>query len=86
MFGKKKKAPLDVNQIAGAAMNAFMAPDGRPENGQHQNHRERGGLGSVGAVAVGAALALTARAAYTRARRDLDLEQVADAVEDRLKG
>jgi hypothetical protein len=88
MFGKKKNPPLDVNQVVGAAMRAFMAPDAQPENGQSANHHESrrngGGLGSVGSIALGAALAVTARAAYSRAREKLDLGQVADAVEQRL--
>jgi hypothetical protein len=86
MFGKKK-ATLDVNQIVGAAMTAFMAPDGQSERVPSRNHRESSGsngrLGAVGAVAIGAALAVTARAAYSRARQ-FDLAQVADAVEQRL--
>jgi homoserine kinase len=89
MFGKKKKTKLDVNQIVGAAMTAFMAPDARSESAAaSRNHRESngssGGLGSVGALAVGAALAVTARAAYSRARQKFDLERVAHAVEQRL--
>jgi hypothetical protein len=87
MLGKKKKTPLDVNQIVGAAWRAFMAPDAQSESSQSTNHHESrrngGGLGPLPAVAVGAALAITARAAYSRARR-LDLEQVADSVEQRL--
>ena len=89
MFGKqKKKPPIDVNQIVGAAAAAFMAPDGEPENtSSRKNHRESnrsGAVGAVGAVAIGAALAVTARAAYTRARQKLDLERVADMVEQHL--
>jgi hypothetical protein len=88
MFGSKKKPTLDVNQIVSAAMTAFMAPDGQSESASSRNHREsngsNGGLGPVGAVAIGAALAVTARAAYSRARQKLDLERVADAVEQRL--
>jgi len=87
MFGKKKKTTLDVNQIVGAALTAFMEPNGRSESDASRNHREsngsNGGLRAVGAVAVGAALAVAARAAYSSARR-LDLEQVANAVEQRL--
>jgi homoserine kinase len=85
MFGKKKKT-LDVNQIAGAAMTAFMEPNGRSD--VSRNHRESNGngrgLGSVRAVVLGAALAVSARAAYSRARQKLDFERVADAVEQRL--
>jgi homoserine kinase len=88
MFGKEKKTPLDVNQVVGSAIRAFIAPDSQPENSKgvnnHESRRNGGGLGSVGALAVGAALAVTARAAYSRARQKLDLERVADAVEQRL--
>ena len=88
MFGRNKKTTLDVNQIVGAAMTAFMEPNGRSESDTSRNHREsngrNGGLGSVGAVVLGAALAVSARAAYLRARQTLDLERVADAVEQRL--
>ncbi len=88
MFGKKKKAPLDVDQVVGAAMRAFMAPDAQSENSQSANHHESrrngGGLGAFGAVAVGAALAVTARAVIFACAAKLDLEQVADAVEQRL--
>jgi homoserine kinase len=88
MFGKKKKPTLDVNQIVGAAMTAFMEPNGRSESDVSRNHRESNGNGrglrSVGAVVIGAALAVSARAAYSRAREKLDLERVADAVEQRL--
>jgi homoserine kinase len=88
MFGKKKKAPLDVSQIVAAAMTAFMAPDakseGRPPSRNHSESNGSRGMGAVGAVAIGAALAVTARAAYSRARQNLDLERVADAVEQRL--
>jgi hypothetical protein len=88
MFGKKKKkTTLDVTQIVGAAMTAFMEPDGQSERAPSKNHREsngsNGGLGPVGAVAIGAALAVAARTAYSRARQ-LDLTRVADAVEQRL--
>ena len=88
MFGKKKKPTLDVNQIVGAAMTAFMEPNGRSETDTSRNHRgsngSSGGRGSVRAVVLGAALAVSARAAYSRARQKLNLERVADAVEQRL--
>jgi len=86
MFGQRKKqTSFDVNRIAAAAMDAFLAPEGQSTNSREESHqRDGGGIGSIGAVAVGVALAVTARAVYSRARRDLDLEQVADAVEERL--
>jgi hypothetical protein len=90
MFDRRKKSPLDVNQVLASAINAFMTPDGGSEAAPSKNGRAsreaRSGLGSVGAVAVGAGLAVGARAAYSRARRKLDLERVADAVEQRIKG
>jgi homoserine kinase len=87
MFGRKKKQSFDLRPVVAAAMSAFLAPEQPSENGRAEASpsRENGhGLGSMGAVAVGAALAVTARAAYSRARQKLDLEQVADAVEQRL--
>jgi hypothetical protein len=88
MFGKQKKRPsIDVNRLTGAAMAAFMTPNGEPESASSRNHRESNGSGAIGtvsAVAIGAALAVTARAAYAKARQKLDLERVADAVEQRL--
>jgi homoserine kinase len=88
MFGKKKKTTLDVNQIVGSALTAFMEPNGRSESGTSRTHRESNGngrgLGSVRAVVLGAALAVSARAAYSQARQKLDLARVADAVEQRL--
>jgi len=86
MFGRNDKPSIDVNRMVGAAMNAFMTSGSQIENGRVRNHREDDGgpWGSIGAVAVGAALAVTARAVYSRARRSLDLERVADAVEQRL--
>ena len=88
MFGTKKKTGLDVNQIVGAAMTAFMEPNGRSESDTSRNHREsngsNGGLRSVRAVVLGAALAVSARAVYSRARQKIDFERVADAVEQRL--
>jgi hypothetical protein len=89
MFGKQKKRPsIDVNRLTGAAMAAFMTPNGEPESSSSKNHRESsngsGAIGTVSAVAIGAALAVTARAAYAKAREKLDLERVADAVEQRL--
>jgi hypothetical protein len=89
VFGKKKSPTLDINQIAGAAMTAFLTPDdraGSAERTHSESDGRGGGVGQFGAVAVGAALALAARAAYFRARRELDLERVADAVEQRLNG
>ena len=88
MFGRDKKSPIDMNRMVGAAMDAFMAPERQAQNGRPAT-RQRGsgnggGFGTLGAVAVGAALTVGARAAYSRVRGKLDLEQVADAVEQRL--
>jgi homoserine kinase len=88
MFGRKKKTTLDVNQIVGAAMTAFMEPNGWSEGDRSRKHRESNGngrgFGSVRAVVLGAALAVSARAAYSQARQKLDIARVADAVEQRL--
>jgi homoserine kinase len=87
VFQRSKKSTIDVNRVVMAAMSSFMAPERSSENGRvespERNHRGAG-LGSVGAVAVGAALAVAARAAYSRARQRFDLEHVANAVEQKL--
>jgi len=85
MFRRRRTTPIDVNRIASAAADAFLAPEGHSQNAHDERHQS-GSLRSMGAVAVGVALALAARAAYSRARTNLDLEQVADAVEERLTG
>ena len=87
MLGRDRKPSIDVNRMIAAAMSAFMAPGQEAGNGRPKPAQSRDGghgLGSIGAVAVGAALAVTARAAYSRARREFDLVGVADAVEQRL--
>jgi hypothetical protein len=87
VFARKKKQSFDLRPVVAAAMSSFLASEQSSENGRAEASpsRDNGhGLGPVGAVAVGAALAVTARAAYSRARQKLDLERVADAVEQRL--
>ena len=87
MFGRDKKPSIDVNRMVTAAMSAFIAPEHQSQNGRPQATQSNDGshaLGSVTAVAVGAALAVTARAAYSRVRRGFDLERAADAMEQRL--
>jgi hypothetical protein len=82
MFGRKKSTHLDVNRMAAAAMDALLTPEEHSQNGLvEKQHR---GLGAVGAIAVGAGLAVAARAAYSRARKSLSLEEIADSVEERL--
>lgn len=74
---------LDLNRIATAALESFLQDDGeqRARRKESRSHH----LSGVGAVAVGVGLTVAARAAYSRARQ-LDLEQVARAVEDKLGG
>ena len=72
---------VDLNRIAAAALESFLGEAQPAGQNESRNHH----LGGVGAVAVGIGLAVVARAAYNRARR-IDLEQVAEAVEDKLKG
>jgi hypothetical protein len=82
MFGRKKSTPIDLNRVAAAALDALLDPEGHSENSKVEKPGHS--LGPVSAVAVGAALAVAARAAYFRARKNLTLEQVADSVEERL--
>lgn len=75
---------VDINRIAASALQAFLEDErseGRPP--AHEERRNRR-LGGVGAVALGVGLAVAARAAYNRAR-NLDLEQIAGAVEEKLR-
>lgn len=74
---------VDINRIAASALETFLE---RGENEQGGSKRERGGnrLSGVRMVALGVGLAIAARAAYNRAR-NLDLERVAGAVEERLR-
>lgn len=74
---------VDLNRIATAALESFLGEDGEQQSRQNESRNHH--LGGVGAVAVGVALAFAARAAYNRAR-NIDLEQVAGAVEDKLGG
>jgi hypothetical protein len=74
---------VDLNRIATAALESFLQGDG--EQPARQNESRNHHFGGLGAVAVGAGFAVAARAAYNRARR-IDLEQVAGAIEDKLKG
>lgn len=74
---------VDLNRIASAALESFLQEDGEPPARREQSRSHH--LGGVGAVAVGVGLAVAARAAYNRVRR-VDLERLAGAVEDKLKG
>jgi hypothetical protein len=75
---------VDFNRIAASALDAFL--ENQRNEGHASAHEERGNrrLGGIGAVALGAGLAIAARAAYRRVR-SLDLERVAGAVEEKLR-
>ena len=73
---------VDLNRIATAAVESFLQGDRHPARQEKSRNRR---LGGVGAVAVGVGLAVAARAAYNRARR-IDLERLAEAVENKLGG
>jgi hypothetical protein len=85
---KKRPTPsIDLNRIVAAAAETFLEGNDRSHDERSHNSNRptrRHGLGTAGALATGVVLAAAARAAYTRAR-SLDLEQVASAVEERLK-
>lgn len=74
---------VDLNRIATAALESFLQEEGEQQARRQESRNHH--FGGVGAVAVGVGLAVAARAAYNRARR-IDLEQVAGAVEDKLRG
>ncbi len=75
---------VDINRIAASALQAFL--ENASDEGHAPAHEERRSrrLGGVGAVALGAGLAVAARATYHRVR-GLDLERVAGAVEEKLR-
>jgi hypothetical protein len=87
LLKKRPVTSIDLNRVVAAAADAFLEGDDRSHDDRSQNGNRptrRHGLGTAGALATGVVLAAAARAAYARARR-LDLEQVAGAVEERLK-
>jgi hypothetical protein len=77
---------IDFNRIAASAIESYLREHEQTgANGDARNDDEgRHRFGGVGAVALGVGLAVAARAAYVRVR-SLDLEQLAGAVEDKLK-
>jgi hypothetical protein len=89
MFGKKKKLPIDVDQVIAGAVEAAFGDTNRGtrngdarQGGSDSGHDHR--LGGVAAVAAGIVIAGAARAVYKRAR-ELSLEQVAEKAEQRLQ-
>jgi hypothetical protein len=70
---------VDINRMAASALDAYLENEGHPRE-ERGNRR----FGGIGAVALGAGLAVAARAVYNRAR-SLDLERVAGAVEEKLR-
>jgi hypothetical protein len=88
LLKKRPASPIDLNRIAAVAVEAFLEGSDRSQNDARSHNgsqpTRRHGLGAAGALATGVVLAAAARAAYVRVR-GLDLEQVAHAVEQRLK-
>ena len=74
---------VDVNRIAASALEAFLERD-ESQRGGSKRQREGSRFGGIGAVALGAGLAVAARAAYNRARK-LDLERIGGAIEEKLR-
>jgi len=75
-------AALDLNKLASSAVETYLQHADESSNGKVEQKRHR--LGTGAAIAVGAGLAVAAPAALRRVRQ-LDLEQVGTAVEDKLK-
>jgi len=75
---------VDINRLAASALQAFLENERDEERPPTHEGRGNRRLGGVGAVVLGVGLAVAARAAYNRAR-NLDLEQVAGAVEEKLR-
>jgi hypothetical protein len=73
---------VDISRMAASALDAYL----EKERNEGRPREERGSrrLGGISAVALGVGLAVAARAVYNRAR-NLDLERVAGAVEEKLR-
>jgi hypothetical protein len=73
---------VDINRMAASALDAYL----EKERNEGHPREERGNrrLGGIGAVALGVGLAVAARAVYGRVR-NLDLERVGGAVEEKLR-
>jgi hypothetical protein len=89
LFERNKAKRIDVDRMAAAALESFLGADGRPEEGsqngspgERSNHR----YGGVGALALGVALSVAARVAYSRVADRLDLDEVVETIEERLAG
>jgi hypothetical protein len=79
---------VDLSRIAASALDSFLngQRDQAPSEERHgENGNRNRARGGIGAVALGAGLALAARGAYRRARR-LDLEDVGHAVKEKITG
>ncbi len=77
--------PIDINKLAAAAAETYLRYDRQESSNGSTEGEHRHRLGGVGALALGAGLAVAARAVYLRAR-NFDLERAADQVEDKLTG
>jgi hypothetical protein len=85
MFGRSKPKLVDLSEIANSAVDAFLNGEQQQSENGHREKREPHRVGALGTVALGVALAAGARAAYSRVAGRVDLEQVAETVEERLK-
>ena len=88
LFAEKAKR-IDVDRRAAAALESFLGADEQPReasqngsSGERSNHR----YGGVGALALGLALSVAARVAYSRVADRLDLDEVVETIEERLAG
>lgn len=78
---------IDIERVVAATVDSFLHGDEEKPAQDSGGGGEGGGrqaLGATGALAVGVGMGLAARAVYRRVRQ-LDLESVAQALEDRLK-
>jgi hypothetical protein len=76
---------VDVERLIGTAVDSFLhGEDGGGKGNSSRRHETKGRLGATAGLAVGVGLGLAARAAFRRLR-DIDLEQAAGSLEERLK-
>lgn len=83
---------IDIERVVAAAADSYLGRDdgdgggggSSRRDGRRGNGRRRRRLAGVGSLAVGVGLGLAGRAAYRRVS-DIDLEQAAGALAERLQ-
>lgn len=73
---------IDIDRVAASALQAYLENERNEGSARKRGNRRLRGFRTV---ALGVGLAVAARAVYSRVR-DLDIERVAGAIEEKLGG